>query len=261
LLRFKRSGFLVGVSAAALIAGALSTSAAFAQSDRATLTGSVPPWATSTNFKSYANSSDYVGFRVYLAWTNPSGAEAVARSVSDPSSSSYGKFLTPQQFRQQFSPSQASVGAVQSWLKAQGFDVQYTPTNNLYVSAEGTLAQAAAAFSVTFGMYAVNGMTLRSPSSAISVPSSLASIVTSVIGLDDSAQLVHNNAVKTDPDATPTPAFVTPQLKGAAALTALGVVYGDIGTGSLYALKQAAEASGTTSQATVLGVVSVIFWR
>ena len=208
MLRFKRSGFLVGVSAVAVIAGALSTSAVFAQSDRATLTGSVPPWATSANFKSYANTSDYVGFRVYLGWTNPTGAEALARSVSDPSSSSYGKFLTPQQFRQQFSPSQASVGAVQSWLKAQGFDVQYTPTNNLYVSAEGTVAQAAAAFNVSFGMYAVSGMTLRSPSSAISVPSSLAGTVTSVVGLDDSAQLVHNNAVKTDPDATPTSAFV-----------------------------------------------------
>ena len=43
-------------------------------------------------------------------------------------------------------------------------------------------------------------------------------------------------------------------------LTALGVVYGDIGTSPLYALKQAAEAGGTTSAATVLGVVSVIFW-
>jgi KUP system potassium uptake protein len=46
----------------------------------------------------------------------------------------------------------------------------------------------------------------------------------------------------------------------AAALTALGVVYGDIGTSPLYALKQAADAGGSPSPATVFGIVSLIFW-
>ena len=43
-------------------------------------------------------------------------------------------------------------------------------------------------------------------------------------------------------------------------LTALGVVYGDIGTSPLYALKQAAGATGGVTTASVIGVVSVIFW-
>ncbi len=43
-------------------------------------------------------------------------------------------------------------------------------------------------------------------------------------------------------------------------LTALGVVYGDIGTSPLYGLKQAAEATGGVTPANVIGVVSVIFW-
>src|SRR4029077_17523735 len=114
----------------------------------------------------------------------------------------------PQQFRQQFSPSQAQVGAVQSWLKGQGFSVNYTPTNNHYVSAEGTVAQAAAAFGTTFNMYAFDGMTLRSPSSAASVPSNLANIVSGVIGLDDSAQTVFTNRAS-DSNAPPPAAFVS----------------------------------------------------
>jgi subtilase family serine protease len=97
---------------------------------------------------------------------------------------------------------------VESWLKANGFQVNYVPTNNHYVSAEGTVAEASAAFGTTFGLYAVDGLLLRSPSSALTVPSSLGSLVTGVVGLDDSAQFVHNNAVKADPNATPTPAFV-----------------------------------------------------
>src|SRR5512134_2291120 len=46
-----------------------------------------------------------------------------------------------------------------------------------------------------------------------------------------------------------------------ATLGALGVVYGDIGTSPLYALKEAtAAAGGSSDPATVLGVLSLIFW-
>src|SRR5258708_16532048 len=51
----------------------------------------------------------------------------------------------------------------------------------------------------------------------------------------------------------------------AATLGALGVVYGDIGTSPLYALKEAAKAAtghggGTLTPDAVLGVVSLILW-
>src|ERR1044072_7153787 len=46
-----------------------------------------------------------------------------------------------------------------------------------------------------------------------------------------------------------------------ATLGALGVVYGDIGTRPLYALKEATAAAGGDADAmTVLGVLSLIFW-
>src|SRR5712692_4633616 len=80
------------------------------------LPGSVPAWANARNYVAAANPSDDVGFRVYLAWNNPSAVEALAEAVSDPSSSSYRNYLTPAQFRQQFAPSQAQVVAVQLWL-------------------------------------------------------------------------------------------------------------------------------------------------
>ena len=198
---------ILGVAASVCLLG-LALPANAAPSTKATLSGSVPSWATSANFKGNVASTDSIGFRVYLGWQNASQAEALAQAVSDPKSASYRQFLTPQQFRQQFSPSQASVGTVQTWLKAQGFTVNYTPMNNHYVSAEGTVAQAAAAFGTTFGMYAYQGLTLRSPSSALTIPSTLAGSVAGVIGLDDSAQLVFNNRAN-DPSAPPSAAFVS----------------------------------------------------
>jgi KUP system potassium uptake protein len=59
-------------------------------------------------------------------------------------------------------------------------------------------------------------------------------------------------AVRPRRDARPAPA--------ATALTALGIVYGDIGTSPLYAFKQAALAGGTLSPNTVLGIVSLMLW-
>jgi len=44
------------------------------------------------------------------------------------------------------------------------------------------------------------------------------------------------------------------------AATALGVVYGDIGTSALYGFKQAADAAGPISPETTMGIVSVILW-
>jgi len=178
-----------------------------ANSGRSTLAGSAPTWANSKNYQSAANPTIDVGFRVYLGWNNPSAVEALAQAVSDPKSPSYGQYLTPQQFRQQFAPSQSQVGAVQSWLKSQGFSVEYTPMNNHYVSAEGTVAQAQAAFGTSFGVYSVGGLSLRSPSADVTIPNSLANIVTGVLGLDDSVQFVHTDS--TVGDAPPPAAFVS----------------------------------------------------
>ncbi|MDP9254383.1 MAG: protease pro-enzyme activation domain-containing protein, partial [Verrucomicrobiota bacterium] len=182
------------------------TTLAQAQSGNAILRGSAPPWAHSKNYKGAADPNIGIGFRVYLGWNNSTAAEALARAVSNPRSSSYRQFLTAAQFRQQFAPSQAQVAAVQSWLRNQGFKINYTPMNNHYVSAEGTVANAQTAFGTKFAMYKVNGKTVRSPSNDVSIPASLANIVSGVAGLDESAVFVHTNRVA-DTNAPPEPGF------------------------------------------------------
>jgi len=108
--------------------------------------------------------------------------------------------------RARFAPDANSVAQLQQWLRSQGFSVQYTPQNNHYVSAEGTVAQAQAAFGTSFGNYLVKGQTLRSPTADISVPSSFASIVTSVVALDESFQFVQTYH-KVDGNAPPSAGF------------------------------------------------------
>lgn len=198
---------LVALAAAALVSGTLALPADAAPAPRATLPGSVPAWATASAAVGHAATTDQVAFRVYLGWTDPAGAEALARAVSDPTSPSYRHFLTPQQFRQRYAPSQAAVGVVQRWLRAQGFTVDYTPTNNHYVAAAGTVAQAEAAFATTLDTYAVRGQQLRAPATALTIPADVAAAgVTGVLGLDDSTALITPDRAN-DPSAPPTPGF------------------------------------------------------
>jgi KUP system potassium uptake protein len=55
----------------------------------------------------------------------------------------------------------------------------------------------------------------------------------------------------------------TDRLPGAAETAALGIVFGDIGTSPLYALRQSAVAAGGpegAGQVELLGVLSLVFW-
>jgi KUP system potassium uptake protein len=61
--------------------------------------------------------------------------------------------------------------------------------------------------------------------------------------------------------ATSTPAVATHPVKAALLLGALGVVFGDIGTSPIYAFRESLKAAGQVSrEATVLGVLSMVFW-
>jgi subtilase family serine protease len=205
-LKLKQRALGAAVASVLLVSTLGAGTVGAAPSGRAVLSGNVPPWATAANFKQGADTTASVGFRVYLGWTNAQGAAAIAQAVSDPHSSSYGRYLTPAQFRHQFAPSQASVNAVTSWLRSSGFTIDYTPQNNHYVAAEGTIAQAASAFGTSFGLYAYRGDVLLSPTSDLTIPATLSGIVEGVVGLDDSAALVQTDHV-VDGNAPPSAGF------------------------------------------------------
>lgn len=93
-MHYRRIRAFLPVGLVVALAAVVAASATAAPSPRAKLAGSVPPWATSSNFKSSTDGSDSVGFRVYLGWRG--NAASVAAAVSTPGSSSYGQYLTPQ---------------------------------------------------------------------------------------------------------------------------------------------------------------------
>ncbi|MEP6852295.1 MAG: S53 family peptidase [bacterium] len=167
---------------------------------RSPLSGSQPAWATSKAFRGEASSSATVHARVYLPWRNQSDLAATIKAVSTPGSASYGKYLTPAQFRQRYAPGQGDVVAIQQWLRGAGLSIATSADDNQYVAVEGTVAQAESAFATQLGMYAAYGAVLRAPQRAPSVPASLAGKVSAVVGLDDSSELIAPDHTTGSPD-------------------------------------------------------------
>ena len=93
-----------------------------------------------------ARSDQAITVRVALKLQNQAALNTFIKNVNDPNNALYGQFLTPAQFAASYAPSSAQVQQVVSYLQSQGFENVTVEPNNLLVSADGTVAQASAAF-------------------------------------------------------------------------------------------------------------------
>jgi subtilase family serine protease len=170
-----------------MIAGALALGipAAHAADNpgRDALAGTKPAWATAKADKGAASNSAQLSARVYLAGKDASGLAAYAKAVSDPSSASYGKYLSAKKAQARFGATKAQVAAVKSWLTAAGLKV--TGVTQHYVSVSGDVAAAEKAFGTQLHNYTKGSKTYRAPSKAASAPDSLNGAVLTVTGLDN----------------------------------------------------------------------------
>jgi subtilase family serine protease len=103
----------------------------------------------------------------------------------NPKSTQFDKWLTPQQFGQQFGAADSDIAAVTSWLTAQGFTVNNVYPNKTQIDFSGTAAQVNQAFHTQENVYTINKVKHLSNASDISIPAALKSVVVGVMGLND----------------------------------------------------------------------------
>lgn len=206
-MRSNRAAVRAGVSMAAtlpLLAGALALGipAAHASTDpdgRDTLQGTKPLWATAQADKGATADASRVSARVYLAGRDAAGLSAYAKAVSDPSSASYGKYLTAGQADARFGATKAQVANVTAWLKSAGLTV--TDTTRHYLSVTGEVTDAEKAFGTQLHNYAKGKKTYRAPSKTASVPAGLNGAVLTVTGLDNAPHKANHSDTLPPPDA------------------------------------------------------------
>ena len=169
-----------------------------------------PLWANAQAKVADTAPAAKLSFRVYLNQRDNAGAEALAQAVSDPDSRTYRQYLSPDQVRDRFAASDATVNAVKAWLTGSGFSIGEIPSNKAYVEATGTAAQTENAFAVDLGKYRVKGQTLRAADKNLSVPANLAGDVLGVVGVDQATNLFkpdHATGSGTPSDVAPGPGF------------------------------------------------------
>ena len=152
-------------------------------SSRHVLPGTKPSWTTAVPQTAAVPSGTLVHARVWIAPRNSAQLDALAQAVSDPSSAQYGQFISSDQYVAQYAPTADQVSQVTQWLTQSGLGIEAIGPDNHFVAVAGSASAIANAFGTSLADYLVNGAQAQAPVSDVSVPDSLAGLVTAVTGL------------------------------------------------------------------------------
>ncbi|MEV7034437.1 S53 family peptidase [Streptomyces sp. NPDC093272] len=191
---------------------------------RDALKGTKPAWATAKADKGATSDSAQVKARVYLAGRNASGLAAYAKAVSDPSSPSYGKYLSAKQAQARYGATAAQVKAVKSWLAASGLKV--TDVTQHYIAVSGDVSAVEQAFGTQLHNYAKGSKTYRAPEKTASVPAAVSSAILTVTGLDSAPHKASHDDTLPPPDAVFKNAGPFSSYYGSKTATSLPSAYG-----------------------------------
>jgi subtilase family serine protease len=125
-----------------------------------------------------------------LALRNQDRFSALLQSLYDPSSPNYHQYLTQDEFTQRFGPRAIQRQAVIDYLTHQGFSV--TQVYPDLVDFSGSVSRTERVFGVSINDYlGPDGRMFYSNSTVPILPAYLASLITSVSGLDDANRFSH----------------------------------------------------------------------
>jgi len=111
--------------------------------------------------------------------------EALIAAQQNPSSPLYHQWLNPDQFAARFGMAQSDMNKVQAWLEQQGFSVDSVARSRNQIRFSGSAGQVEQAFQTQMHFYTIGGVKHFAPSTALTLPSALASVVIAVRNLDD----------------------------------------------------------------------------
>jgi uncharacterized protein (TIGR03437 family) len=103
----------------------------------------------------------------------------------NPRSSSYHRWLTPEEYADRFGVSKSDLAKIGDWARSQGLKVTGTARARNAVTLSGSAAQIDSAFHTEIHLYRVNGETHYANASSPSVPAAMSKVVAAIRGLHD----------------------------------------------------------------------------
>jgi len=152
--------------------------------------GGLPPLLSVSRLQSRDVRNQTLHMSIGLALRNQDQLSALLQSLYNPSSPDYHQYLTQDEFAQRFGPTAAQRQAVIDYLTRQGFSV--TQVYPDLVDFSGSMSKAERVFGVSINDYlGPDGRVFYSNSTAPMLPAYLASMITSVSGLDNANRFSH----------------------------------------------------------------------
>ena len=99
----------------------------------------------------------------------------------DKSSAQYHKWVTPEQFGQQFGPADSDIHAVTSWLQGHGFEIAQVSKGRTVIEFSGTVAQVQETFHTAIRKYVVKGEAHWANANDPEIPGALTPVVAGVL--------------------------------------------------------------------------------
>jgi subtilase family serine protease len=111
--------------------------------------------------------------------------DAFLQAQQDPSSPMHHRWVTPEQFGEQFEPSAEDVAAVVGWLSSKGLSVGRAARGRGWIEFSSTVAAVEQAFHTEIHKYVLGDREYWTDSSEISIPAALSSVVQGVVSLNN----------------------------------------------------------------------------
>src|SRR5271156_2661126 len=111
--------------------------------------------------------------------------ETLLAQQQDRSSPNYHKWLTPQEFGEQFGAAEADIQKITSWLQSHGFQVDNVANGHNVIQFSGNASQVQAAFHTAIHKYTMNSQDHWANSNDPSIPAALTPAVTGVASLNN----------------------------------------------------------------------------
>jgi subtilase family serine protease len=109
--------------------------------------------------------------------------QTLLRQQLDKSSPNYHKWLTPDQFGQQFGPADQDIQTITSWLGSHGFQVAGASKGRNIIEFSGNAAQVQGAFHTPIDKFVVNGVSHWANAKDPQIPTALTPVVAGVVSL------------------------------------------------------------------------------
>lgn len=111
--------------------------------------------------------------------------QSLMEQQQESGSATYHKWLTPQQFGDQFGVSQNDMNKLTRWLQSQGFHIDQVSNSRQWIVFSGTSGQVEQAFHTQMHRFDIQGETHLANSTTTSIPQALTPVVRGVLSLND----------------------------------------------------------------------------